>query len=369
MSCIRIMGFLVAAGKPLFFIILGGIRMKNWKKMLVASLACSAVLGFSYSPAEAAYELNPEVKTATPALMEASEIGVLKYENPQLQNLTNKDAIVVASFGTTFKETREKTIEATVRDIQAAYPEVKVVTAFTSHIIIDRIAKNEGVKYPTPEEALAQLKADGYSRVALVSLDVIPGMEYSYVKAVYNEYKDQFKTMTCGTSLMYWQGQEEQADDVTEFIKAVSSQFPELDKNDALLLMAHGTPHVSNAYYSVIQAKLDALGYKNVYVYTVEGWPSLEDVIPKLKKANVKMVTLMPIMMVAGDHANNDMAGDEPDSHKNILQSQGFKVNTYLHGLGENKDIRAAFVERVNDAWDALQGNKDADADHLKIMK
>ena len=151
--------------------------MKNWKKMLVASLACSAVLGFSYSPAEAAYELNPEVKTATPALMEASEIGVLKYENPQLQNLTNKDAIVVASFGTTFKETREKTIEATVRDIQAAYPEVKVVTAFTSHIIIDRIAKNEGVKYPTPEEALAQLKARREDGRRAAQVDDMPRLQ------------------------------------------------------------------------------------------------------------------------------------------------------------------------------------------------
>ena len=168
---------------------------------------------------------------------------------------------------------------------------------------------------------------------------------------------------------MYWQGQEEQSDDVMEFIKAVSSQFPKLGKDEALLLMAHGTPHVSNAYYSVIQAKLDALGYKNVYVYTVEGWPSLEDVVPKLNNANVKTVTLMPIMMVAGDHAHNDMAGKDSDSHKSILESKGFKVNTYLHGLGENKNIRAAFVERANDAWDALQGKKDADADHLKMMK
>ena len=343
--------------------------MKNWKKMLVASLACSAVLGFSYSPAEASYELNPEVKTATPALMEASEIGVLKYENPQMMNYTNKDAIVVTSFGTTFKETREKTIEATVDAIKAAHPGVKVVTAFTSHIIIDRIAKNEGVKYPTPEEALAQLKADGYSRVALVSLDVIPGMEYAYVKAVFHEYKDQFKTMTCGTSLMYWQGQEEQSDDVIEFIQAVADQFPKMGKNDALLLMAHGTPHISNAYYAVIQAKLDALGYKNVYVYTVEGWPSLEDVIPKLKENKIKNVTLMPIMMVAGDHANNDMAGDDPDSHKSILMSEGFKVDAYLHGLGENKMIRDVYVERANDAFDALQGKKPAAMEPVHMMK
>ena len=343
--------------------------MKHWKKMLVASLACSAVLGFSYSPAEASYELNPEVKTATPALMEASEIGVLKYENPEMRNYTNKDAIVVTSFGTTFKETREKTIEATVRDIKAANPGVKVVTTFTSHIIIDRIAKNEGVKYPTPEEALTQLKADGYSRVALVSLDVIPGMEYSYVKAVFHEYKEQFKTMTCGTSLMYWQGQEEQPDDITEFIQAVSSQFPKMGKDEALLLMAHGTPHISNAYYAVIQAKLDALGYKNVYVYTVEGWPSLEDVIPKLKANKIKRVTLMPIMMVAGDHAHNDMAGKDADSHKSILESEGYKVDAYLHGLGENEMIRDMYVERANDAWAALQGDKGADADHIKMMK
>ena len=343
--------------------------MKNWKKMLVASLACSAVFGFSYSPAEAAYELNPEVRTATPALMEAAEIGVLKYENPQMRNYTNKDAIVVTSFGTTFKETREKTIEATVDAIKAAHPGVKVVTAFTSHIIIDRIAKKEGVKYPTPEEALEQLKADGYSRVALVSLDVIPGMEYSYVRGVFHGYKNQFKTMTCGTSLMYWQGQEEQADDVIEFIQAFSSQFPQQKKDDAILIMAHGTPHISNAYYSVIQAKLDALHYKNVFVYTVEGWPSLEDVIPKLKANKIKHVTLVPMMMVAGDHANNDMAGDEPDSHKNILMGEGYKVDAYLHGIGENQMIRDMYVERANDAFDALQGKKDADADHIKMMK
>ena len=329
--------------------------MKNWKKMLVASLACSAVLGLSYSPAEAAYELNPEVKTVTPALMEASEIGVLKYENPQMMNYTNKDAIVVTSFGTTFKETREKTIEATVDAIKAAHPGVKVVTAFTSHIIIDRIAKKEGVKYPTPEEALAQLKADGYSRVALVSLDVIPGMEYAYDKAIFNEYKGNFKKMTLGTSLIYWQGQEEQRDDVKEALSALSTQFPEVADNEAILIMAHGTPHPANAYYSVIQSGINRMQLKNTYIYTVEGWPSLEDIIPELKAKGIKSVTLMPLMMVAGDHANNDMAGDEPDSHKSILMKEGFKVNTYIHGIGENGLIRGLFVDRANEAWDMLQ--------------
>ncbi|MBR4696196.1 MAG: sirohydrochlorin cobaltochelatase [Selenomonadaceae bacterium] len=329
--------------------------MRNWKKLLVASLACSAMLGVSAPSADAAYQLNPEVRTATPALVSAAQIGVLKYENPDMRNLENKDAIVVMSFGTTYKETREKTIEATVADIQAAHPGVKVVTAFTSHIIIDRIKKNEGISYPTPEEALAKLKAEGYTRVALVSLDVIPGMEYAYNRGVFDNCKADFKKMTLGTSLMYWQGQEEQADDVADFIEALSPQFKKLGKKEAVLLLAHGTPQPANAYYSVIQAKLAEKGYNNVYVYTVEGWPSLETVIPKLKKDGVSKVTLIPIMMVAGDHANNDMAGDEEDSHKSILQNEGFQVEAYLHGLGENKAIRDLYVARANDAWDALE--------------
>jgi sirohydrochlorin cobaltochelatase len=259
------------------------------------------------------------------------------------------------TFGTTFKDTRAKTIDATVKAIQAKHPNTKVVTAYTSHIIIDRVKKNEGISYPTPEEALEQLKKEGYTRVALATLDVIPGMEYNYDIGVYHNYKDQFKKMTLGTSLMYWQGQEEQADDVTETINALATQFPKQGKEDAILIMAHGTPQVSNAYYSVIQAKLDEAGYKNVYVYTVEGWPNLETVMPKLQKNGIKHVTLMPMMMVAGDHANNDMAGAEEDSHKSILEKAGYKVDAYIHGIGENKAIRDLYVKRAEDAWNELE--------------
>ena len=329
--------------------------MKHWQKMLAAGLVCTAAFGWNQAVTEASYQLNPEVKNATMALKQASEIGVLKNENPELKDMANKDAIVVMTFGTTYKDTRAKTIDATVNAIKAAHPGIKVVTAYTSHIIIDRVAKKEGIKFPTPEEALQQLKADGYSRVALVSLDVIPGMEYNYDLGVYQNYKDQFKKMTLGTSLMYWQGQENQPDDVTETIKALATQFPKQGKHDAILIMAHGTPQVSNAYYSVIQAKIDELGYKNVFVYTVEGWPSLATVMPKLKANGIKHVTLMPMMMVAGDHANNDMAGSDPDSHKSILEAAGYKVDAYIHGIGENKAIQDIYLERANDAWNALE--------------
>ncbi|WP_295821098.1 sirohydrochlorin cobaltochelatase, partial [uncultured Veillonella sp.] len=244
----------------------------------------SAILGLAVSVgapvvSHAAYQLNDEVKDPTPALKEAAAIGVRTHNTEALQNLPNKDAIVVMSFGTTYKDTRAKTIDATVDAIKAAHPNTKVVTAFTSHIIRDRIQQKEGITYPTPEEALAELKKDGYTRVALASLDVIPGMEYNYDAAVYNLYKDNFKKMTLGTSLMYWMGQENQTDQVIETLKAVQSQFPKLGKEDGLLIMAHGTPDPSNAYYSVIQDRIHTLGMKNVFIYTVEGTPNLEQVI------------------------------------------------------------------------------------------
>lgn len=330
------------------------MKFKSLKKVLLASLTLTLLLGVG-ATASAGYKLSDEVTTATPALLAATEIGLKTNENPALAALPNKDAILVMSFGTTFTDTRAKTIDATVNAIKANHPGVKVVTAFTSHIIIDRIKAKEGITYPTPEEALAQLKAEGYSRVAMASLDIIPGIEYDYKNAVYQTHKNNFKKATFSTPLMYWQGQEGQADDITATMEALSTQFPKLGKNDAVLVMAHGTPHPANAYYAVMQDRLEELGYDNVLIFSVEGWPHLDTVIPKLKAKGIKNVTLMPLMMVAGDHANNDMAGDEPDSFKSILEKEGFKVSAYVHGLGENAAVQKLFVDKAEQAWDALQ--------------
>ncbi|SDE11747.1 sirohydrochlorin cobaltochelatase [Sporomusa acidovorans] len=328
---------------------------EKWKRIIIGSMACVAFIGANVATTYAAYQLNPEVKNATPALKRAAEIGVRVSENAGMKDLANKDAIVVMSFGTTYADSRRVTIEKTVADIQAAHPDTKVVLAFTSHIIVDRIQQKEGIKIPTPEEALAQLKAEGYTRIALTTLDIIPGMEYAYDSAIFDLYKHQFKKMTMGTSLMYWMGQENQADDVTEALQAIKTEFPRIGKRDAVLLMDHGTPHPANAYYSVMQARLQEMGMNNVFIYTVEGWPGLETVIPQLKAKGIKNVTLIPMMMVAGDHANNDMAGSDPESHKSILEKAGFHVSAYIHGLGENENVRKLFVERANDAWNALE--------------
>ena len=325
--------------------------MKSWKKLLAAAVACTAIIGTA--PANAAYQLSDEVTNPPAALQMASQIGVLKYDNPSMRSAANKDAIVILSFGTTYKDTRAKTIDATAKAIAAAHPNVKVVTAFTSHIVLKHIAENEGKSdYQTPEQTLDQLKREGYTRIELVPLAVIPGIEYKYDVALFHQYKSQFKTMTLATPLMYWQGQEDQPDDVTAVLEAMN--FPAYKKGTAIMLMAHGTPDPSNAYYSVIQNKLREMKRGDVHIYTVEGWPALESVAGKLKMHKVKNIILMPMMMVAGDHANNDMAGDEPDSHKNFLKSKGFNVETRLQGLGENQKIRDLYVSHANEAWDAL---------------
>ena len=325
--------------------------MKSWKKFFAVTVACTAILGAS--PANAAYQLSDEVANPPAALQMATQIGVLSYENSAMKNSTNTDAIVILSFGTTFKDSRTKNIDATAKSISAAHPGVKVVTAFTSHIVRKHMIEEEGkCDYPTPEDALAQLKIEGHTRIELVPLAVIPGIEYKYDVALFHEYKTQFKKMTLATPLMYWQGQEGQADDVTAVMEAMN--FPQYKKGTAIMLMAHGTPDPSNAYYSVIQNKLREMKRNDVHVYTVEGWPALEDVAGKLKMHKVENIILMPMMMVAGDHANNDMAGDEADSHKNFLIGKGFNVETYLHGLGENQKIRDIYVAHANEGWDAL---------------
>ncbi len=326
---------------------------KSLKAVLTASMAALCALGVGMSAN--AYELSSEVKDVTPALREASTIGVWSAENPAMKDAPDKDAILVMTFGTTYTDTRAKTIDAVEAAIQKAHPDVPVFEAYTSHIIIDRVKAKEGIQKLTPEEAFAKLKAEGYTRVAVVSLDVIPGMEYSYNSIATKMEKDNFKKISLATPLMYYQGTEGEPDQVVEFLQALSSQFPKMGAHDATLIMAHGTPHPGNAYYSVIQDRLHELGMHNVFVYSVEGRPNLEDVIPKLKKGGYNHVTLMPIMMVAGDHANNDMAGDEEDSHKSILTAEGFKVDTYIHGLGENEQIRNIYVERATEALDAIQ--------------
>jgi sirohydrochlorin cobaltochelatase len=264
-----------------------------------------------------------------------------------------KKAILVVSFGTTYADTRKATIEAIENKIRAAFPDYKVCQAFTSRIIIKRLAERDGLNFDTEKQALDRLKADGYTEVVVQPLHIQAGEEYEKILNAVASYDKAFTKISIGRPLLYYTGQEgEKPDDYSIVTQAIQSQLPKLGTRDAVAFMGHGGVHPANTAYAALQLKLQDAGLKNVFVFTVEGYPTAENLRAQLKKNKIKKVTLMPFMLVAGDHANNDMAGDEEDSFKSQLQKAGFQVETSVRGLGENAAVQDIYVQHVKDAID-----------------
>lgn len=260
-----------------------------------------------------------------------------------------KKAILVVSFGTSYEETRKVTIEAIENRIIEVYKDYEVRRAFTSHIIIKKLKRVYDINVDTPEEAMEKLKNEGYEEVIVQPLHLIPGVEYDYIRKILSHgYKNYFKKLEIGRPLLYFKGEEEnEVDDYTLMVDALKYQIKE---NENVLLMGHGTAHHANAVYSCLQCVLQDEGMNNVYIANVEGYPYIETALNRIKSHGVKEITLMPFMLVAGDHAQNDMAGNEEDSFKSILEAEGIKVNIYMHGLGENKKVQDLYLEHLQDA-------------------
>ena len=268
------------------------------------------------------------------------------------ENKTYKKAILVVSFGTTYADTRKVTIDAVENKIKAAFPDYEVRRAFTSRIIIKKLAECDGIKVDTEKQALEKLKAEGYKEIIIQPLHMEPGDEYEKVMRVVDSYEKSkgFPKISVGRPILYYTGQEGKPDDYMEAIKAVKTQLPTLGKHEAIAFMGHGGVNPANAAYAVLQMKMVDAGLKNVFVFTVEGYPTIENLKETLKQNKIKKVTLMPLMLVAGDHANEDMAGNDKESYKSQLTQAGFTVETYIHGLGENLAVQDIYVQHVKDA-------------------
>ncbi|QZY57429.1 sirohydrochlorin cobaltochelatase [Crassaminicella profunda] len=252
--------------------------------------------------------------------------------------------MLVVSFGTSYADTRKVTIDAVEEKIAKAFPEYDVRKAFTSDIIIKKLKERDNISIDTPEEALNKMREEGFEEVVVQPLHVIAGAEYNDLLEVVKNYEEKaFKSIKVGTPILNTPA------DYKIAVEALKEQLPKLNNDQAVVLMGHGTHHPANASYACLQSAIEDQGL-NVLVGTVEGYPALEDVIEKLKAKNMKEVTLMPYMLVAGDHANNDMAGDEEDSWKTVLKKEGFTVNTYLHGLGENNKYQDIYVDHAKKA-------------------
>ena len=259
-----------------------------------------------------------------------------------------KKAILVVSFGTSYHETRKKTIEACENKIKESFKDYDFYRAFTSGMIINKLKKRDNMFIDNPSEALEKLYNAGYKEVVVQSLHIICGDEYNKLKDMVAQYEDKFDKISIGRPLLTY------IDDYRETVEAVKKDLDKMDIDEAVVFMGHGTEHESHSSYPAIEYMFRDYGI-NAFVGTVEGYPELEQVIKKLKNRNIKTVDLLPFMFVAGDHAINDMASDEEDSWKTILEKEGFNVKVHVKGLGENPYIQEKFKNHALDCMKELQ--------------
>ena len=257
-----------------------------------------------------------------------------------------KKAILVVSFGTSYLDTLEKTIEKAEKQIRDKFSEYDIYRAFTSHMIIKKLKEKYEIFVDTPEEILEKLYEAGYEEIIMQPLHMIPGEEFIYINKISEVFKEKFEVLKVGRPIFYYQGIEELPQDYSLFIEATKELYEE---NNAVVLMGHGTAHPANSVYGCLQAVFEDEGYENVFVTTVEGYPNFENVIRRVKRKNISEVTIAPLMVVAGDHARNDMASDDEDSLKSMLEAEGIKVNVHLKGLGENEKFNELYINRIDD--------------------
>ncbi len=255
--------------------------------------------------------------------------------------MNQKKAILVVSFGTSHLDTLEHTIGAIERDMKAAFPEYRLYRAFTSRKIVQKLKCTKKIEIDTVAEALERMLADGIETVLVQPTYIMNGNENDSMLEVLMEYASRFQRMRVGKPLL------SSPDDYKKAVHAVM-EAADLKEDEALVMMGHGTNHHANAAYPTLEYTFHLLGYRQVLVGTLGGFPSLGDVMGKLAVSDYRKVRLMPFLLVAGGHAKNDMVGGE-GSWKCELEAAGYEVNVVLKGLGEIEGIRRIFQEHIEE--------------------
>lgn len=258
-----------------------------------------------------------------------------------------KKAILVVSFGTSHLEALKSSIEKIENRIRDEFKEYDVFRSFTAHSIIKKLKERDNLDILIPEKALEELKDKGYEEVIVQPLHIIPGEEFDYIKGIVEYNRANFKSIKLGRPIFFYQGMNGLPEDYTLFIESIKEL---LENEESVILFGHGTEHPANAVYGMLQTVLVDEGYENVFVATVEGYPTMENAIKKIKNKGIKKTKLVPLLLVAGDHAKKDMASDEEGSMKSKLEKEGIEVKLHMHGLGEVDKFEQLYVNRVHDS-------------------
>ena len=258
----------------------------------------------------------------------------------------SKKGLLVVSFGTSHMDAREKQIEPIVQKLQAEFQDYFLYEAYTSQMILSILKKEHNFDLFNLEEAFEQMIIDGITDLIVQPTHVIPGIENDNMLEAVENYKSKFRTIRVGNPLLYaTRDYEYVADSLGKYF----SDNGYLN-DQAVVLMGHGTSHYTNSSYCALEYMFRSRGYEQVFIATVEAFPDLDQVIIQLKQENYKNISLFPFMIVAGDHAKNDMAGEGNDSFQSILQMEGYHVTSFLKGLGEYDAIQDLFVAHANAA-------------------
>ena len=248
--------------------------------------------------------------------------------------MSMEKAVLVTSFGTSYKDTREKCLDSIENKVKAKYGSERVERAYTSGVIRRIVKRKEGIHIFDQNEGLEALKNKGYDEVVTMSLHILDGIEYAKLNDKYGKIS---KPLLVNDE---------------DFEKVVNDEeFNSTEGNDAIVFMGHGSESAADSTYQRLQEEYLKAGKDNIFIATVEGQVTIEDVIQKLKGRGFKKILLKPFMIVAGDHAKNDMASDEEDSWKTILQNEGYEVTPLLKGMGEYEFIRKMFMDKLEEVY------------------
>ena len=301
------------------------------------------------------------------------DTGDASKDDSRNQDDIGENELLVVSFGTSFNDSRVKDIKGIEDALQAAYPDWSVRRAFTAQIIINHVQARDGEKIDNMQQALDRAVANGVKNLVVQPTHLMHGAEYDEMMEMIDEYKDKFESVAVAEPLLGEVGADATVinADKEAVAKAVTAAavkdagFDSLnaaaEEKVAFVFMGHGTSHTAKVSYSQMQTAMQTLGYSNVFIGTVEGEPeetACENVIEAVKAAGYTKVILRPLMVVAGDHANNDMAGADEDSWLSQFNAAGCfdSVDTQIAGLGEIADIQQIYVNHTKAAMDALNG-------------
>lgn len=307
------------------------------------------------------------------------DTGDASKDDPRNQDEIGENELLVVSFGTSFNDSRAEDIKGIEDALAAAYPDWSVRRAFTAQIIINHVEARDEENIDNMQQALDRAVENGVKNLVVQPTHLMHGAEYDEMTEAVNEYKDKFESIAIAEPMLGEVGDDASVinDDKKAVAQAITDEackeagFDSMDAaaeaGTAFVFMGHGTSHTANVTYDQMQTQMEELGFKNAFIGTVEGEPedtACDKVIEKVKEAGYKNVVLRPLMVVAGDHANNDMAGDDEDSWKSQFVASGNfeNVDTQIEGLGRIEAVEQLYVDHTKAAIDSI-GSTDESAD------